>query len=111
MAYANLHYKFKIDEYHAVRTATITFDICFLTNINIYGNCAQIFLHCLLVKNIAKLKQSSKALYTGMLNASGGVIDDLVVYYFNNEYYRLITNSATRKNFYFESMNILKLPN
>ncbi|MDX7019557.1 glycine cleavage system aminomethyltransferase GcvT, partial [Klebsiella aerogenes] len=36
-------------------------------------------------------------LYTGMLNASGGVIDDLIVYYFDETFYRLVVNSATRE--------------
>ena len=39
----------------------------------------------LLANDVAKLKTPGKALYTGMLNASGGVIDDLIVYYFTEE--------------------------
>ncbi|MNY15231.1 Aminomethyltransferase [compost metagenome] len=32
-----------------------------------------------------------------MLNASGGVIDDLIVYYFTEDFFRLVVNSATRE--------------
>ena len=31
-----------------------------------------------------------------MLNASGGVIDDLIVYFMTEEWFRLVVNSATR---------------
>ncbi|MDI5568778.1 hypothetical protein MJI47_30895, partial [Salmonella enterica subsp. enterica serovar Kentucky] len=41
--------------------------------------------------------QTGKALYSGMLNASGGVIDDLIVYYFTEDFFRLVVNSATRE--------------
>lgn len=37
------------------------------------------FLRYLLANDVAKLQEPGEALYTGMLNASGGVIDDLVV--------------------------------
>lgn len=49
-----------------------------------------------LANDINKLTEQGKALYTGMLNASGGVIDDLIVYYFTDDFYRLVVNSATR---------------
>lgn len=32
-----------------------------------------------------------------MLNASAGVIDDLIVYFLEEEYFRLVVNSATRE--------------
>ncbi|MBM3011447.1 glycine cleavage system aminomethyltransferase GcvT, partial [Citrobacter freundii] len=40
---------------------------------------------------------TGKALYSGMLNASGGVIDDLIVYYFTEDFFRLVVNSANRE--------------
>ncbi len=32
-----------------------------------------------------------------MLNASGGVIDDLIIYFQTEDYFRLVVNSATRE--------------
>lgn len=92
-----LHYGSQIDEHHAVRTAAGVFDISYLTIIDLHGELCRDFLRYLLANDVAKLKEPGEALYTGMLNASGGVIDDLVVYYFDDDYYRLIANSATRE--------------
>ena len=44
-----------------------------------------------------KLKEIGKALYTCMLNEDGGVIDDLIVYFFSDSSYRLVVNAATRE--------------
>lgn len=46
---------------------------------------------------MAKLTVPGKALYSGMLTASGGVIDDLIVYFLSEDYFRLVVNSATRE--------------
>lgn len=92
-----LHYGSQIDEHHAVLTAAGVFDISYLTIIDLHGELCRDFLRYLLANDLAKLKEHGEALYTGMLNASGGVIDDLVVYYFDDDYYRLIANSATRQ--------------
>ncbi|TBR06931.1 MAG: glycine cleavage system aminomethyltransferase GcvT, partial [Lysobacter sp.] len=37
-----------------------------------------------------------KALYTCMLNERGGVIDDLIVYYMGESFFRVVVNAATR---------------
>ncbi|MCV4683577.1 glycine cleavage system aminomethyltransferase GcvT, partial [Escherichia coli] len=47
--------------------------------------------------DVAKLTTPGKALYTGMLTASAGVIDDLIVYFLSEDYFRLVVNSATRE--------------
>ena len=44
-----------------------------------------------------KLKATGKALYSCMLNPQGGVIDDLIVYYFSEDWFRLVVNAATRE--------------
>ncbi|MFP3480254.1 glycine cleavage system aminomethyltransferase GcvT, partial [Burkholderia sp. SIMBA_057] len=46
--------------------------------------------------DVAKLKTEGKAQYTSMLNENGGVIDDLIVYFFSETAYRMVVNSATR---------------
>src|SRR5690606_4424736 len=37
-----------------------------------------------------------KALYACMLNAQGGIIDDLIVYYLADDWFRLVVNASTR---------------
>jgi aminomethyltransferase len=50
----------------------------------------------LLANDVAKLKSSGKALYSCMLTEDGGVIDDLIVYYMTDDWFRMVVNAATR---------------
>ncbi|WLI76691.1 glycine cleavage system aminomethyltransferase GcvT [Kosakonia sp. H02] len=92
-----LHYGSQIDEHHAVRTDAGMFDVSHMTIVDLKGSRTREFLRYLLANDVAKLTKPGKALYTGMLNASGGVIDDLIVYYFTEDFFRLVVNSATRE--------------
>lgn len=92
-----LHYGSQIDEHHAVRQDAGVFDVSHMTIVDLHGACTRDFLRYLLANDIAKLTQPGKALYTGMLNDSGGVIDDLIVYFLAEDYFRLVVNSATRE--------------
>ena len=92
-----LHYGSQIEEHHIVRSDAGMFDVSHMTIVDFHGPECQPFLRYLLANDVAKLTEKGKALYTGMLNASGGVIDDLIVYYFSDDFYRLVVNSATRE--------------
>lgn len=92
-----LHYGSQLDEHHAVRTDAGMFDVSHMTIVDLHGSRAQEFLRYLVANDVAKLTQPGKALYTGMLNASGGVIDDLIIYFLGTDYFRLVVNSATRE--------------
>jgi aminomethyltransferase len=52
-------------------------------------------LQQLIANDVGKLKTQGMALYSCMLNESGGVIDDLIVYYLNDEYFRIVVNAST----------------
>jgi aminomethyltransferase len=54
------------------------------------------FLRHLVANSVDKLQKPGKALYTTMLNAQGGVIDDLIVYFMSEDWFRLVVNAATR---------------
>lgn len=90
-----LHYGSQLEEHHQVRRDAGMFDVSHMTIVEVQGTQAQAFLRYMLANDVAKLKQPGKALYTGMLNEQGGVIDDLIVYFFSTEHYRLVVNSAT----------------
>ncbi len=92
-----LHYGSQLDEHHAVRTDAGMFDVSHMTIVDLHGSRTREFLRYLLANDVAKLTKTGKALYSGMLNASGGVIDDLIVYYFTEDFFRLVVNSATRE--------------
>ena len=91
-----LNYGSQIEEHHAVRQQAGIFDVSHMTIVDVTGPEAKAYLRHLLANDVAKLKEPGKALYTGMLNEEGGVIDDLIVYYFADDAYRLVVNSATR---------------
>ncbi|MEY0820340.1 glycine cleavage system aminomethyltransferase GcvT [Providencia rettgeri] len=91
-----LHYGSQINEHNFVRTEAGMFDVSHMTIVDLHGEGCRDFLRYLLANDINKLTEQGKALYTGMLNASGGVIDDLIVYYLADDFYRLVVNSATR---------------
>lgn len=91
-----LHYGSQLDEHHQLRRDAGMFDVSHMTIVDLAGPRTRDFLRHLLANDVAKLTVPGKALYTGMLNASGGVIDDLIVYFLSELEFRLVVNSATR---------------
>ncbi|MEW6983082.1 glycine cleavage system aminomethyltransferase GcvT [Colwelliaceae bacterium 6471] len=92
-----INYGSQIEEHHAVRQDAGMFDVSHMTIVDIKGPDAKAFLRRLVINDVAKLTVPGKALYTGMLNEAGGVIDDLIIYFFTDTDYRLVVNSATRE--------------
>jgi aminomethyltransferase len=90
-----LHYGSQLQEHHFVRQDVGMFDVSHMTVVDFTGSDTAKFLRYLLANNIDRLLPG-KALYTCMLNESGGVIDDLIVYKIADDAYRLVVNSATR---------------
>jgi len=92
-----LHYGSQIEEHHAVRHAAGLFDVSHMGIVDVRGAGARAFLQRLLANDVAKLTRRGRALYGCMLNAAGGVIDDLIVYLLDDgTTYRLVVNGATR---------------
>lgn len=91
-----IHYGSQIQEHTAVREDVGMFDVSHMTIVDVKGSDAQAYLQKLLANDVAKLKDNGKALYTGMLNNDGGVIDDLIVYNMDG-WYRTVVNCATRE--------------
>ena len=91
-----IHYGSQIDEHHLVRQDAGMFDVSHMTVVDLRGAKVREFLRKLVANSVDKLKVSGKALYTCMLNEQGGVIDDLIVYYRDENFFRLVVNAATR---------------
>ena len=91
-----LHYGSQIEEHHKVRQSAGMFDVSHMVVIDFHGSRVREFLRNLLANDVAKLKDPGKALYSCMLNENGGVIDDLIVYYLEDDFYRMVVNAATR---------------
>lgn len=93
-----IHYGSQLEEHEAVRTDAGMFDVSHMVVSDVQGKDAKAWLQTLLANDVAKLKFVGKALYSGMLNEQGGVIDDLIVYRMNEDetQYRIVSNAATR---------------
>jgi aminomethyltransferase len=68
-----------------------------MTVVDLTGARTREFLRYLLANNVDRLAESGKALYTCMLNTSGGVIDDLIVYFLEEDFFRMVVNAGTRE--------------
>ncbi len=90
-----VNYGSQIEEHHAVRTDAGMFDVSHMCVVDIEGANARSFLRGLLANNVDKLQAEGKALYSCMLNESGFVIDDLIVYFFREDWFRLVVNAGT----------------
>ena len=91
-----INYGSQIEEHHVVRRDAGMFDVSHMTVVDLHGARTRDFLRHLLANSVDKLKVQGKALYSCMLNEQGGVIDDLIVYFLGDEFFRLVVNAATR---------------
>lgn len=90
-----VNYGSQIEEHHAVRRDAGMFDVSHMLALDLEGPDATSWLGSLLANDVAKLKEAGKALYSCMLNPDGGVIDDLIVYFFTPTSYRIVVNAGT----------------
>jgi aminomethyltransferase len=90
-----LHYGSQIDEHHAVRRDAGMFDVSHMRPVDVRGGAARDFLRHLVANNVDKLTQPGKALYSCMLNHAGGVVDDLIIYFLRDDWFRVVVNAST----------------
>ncbi|HET9663164.1 MAG TPA: glycine cleavage system aminomethyltransferase GcvT, partial [Burkholderiales bacterium] len=90
-----LHYGSQIEEHHAVRRDAGMFDVSHMLAIDVEGRGALHFLRSLVANDAAKLREPGRALYSCMLNAQGGILDDVIVYFFSPERFRIVVNAGT----------------
>lgn len=91
-----LHYGSQIDEHHQVRRHAGLFDVSHMGIVDVGGGEAYDCLRHLLANDIKKLHENGHALYSCMLNAEGGILDDLIVYRLEEEQYRIVWNASRR---------------
>jgi aminomethyltransferase len=91
-----IHYGSQNEEHNAVRQDAGMFDVSHMTVVDVTGADSKGYLQTLLANDVDRLKEKGKALYSGMLNDDGNVIDDLIVYNMEG-WYRVVVNCATRE--------------
>jgi aminomethyltransferase len=93
-----LSYGSQLDEHHAVRTDAGMFDVSHMRVVDLLGEgdaSPRAFLRYALANDVAKLATPGKALYSCLLRDDGGVLDDLIVYFLREDFFRLVVNAAT----------------
>ena len=90
-----VNYGSQIDEHRAVRGDAGMFDVSHMRVIDLEGAGTRDFLRYVLANNVDKLRTPGKALYSCLLKPDGTVIDDLIVYFFREDFFRLVVNAGT----------------
>jgi aminomethyltransferase len=90
-----VNYGSQIDEHHQVRNDCGMFDVSHMRVVDMKGEEVRPFLRYLLANNVDKLTGPGKALYSTMLLENGGVIDDLIVYFMREDWFRIVVNAGT----------------
>jgi aminomethyltransferase len=90
-----LHYGSQLEEHHQVRRDAGVFDVSHMCAVDLRGARVREYLRHLLANDVAKLTQPGKALYSCMLDERGGVIDDLIVYFLDERWFRMVVNAGT----------------
>ena len=91
-----VQYSSQIGEHHAVRRAAGVFDVSHMCVVDLKGERVRAFLAHLLANDVGRLQSPGKALYSCMLGESGGVLDDLIVYFLEESFFRAVVNAGTR---------------
>jgi aminomethyltransferase len=79
-----------------VRRDAGLFDVSHMRVVDVRGPAARAFLRRALANDVERLAAPGKALYSCMLRDHGGVIDDLIVYFMDDEWFRMVVNAGTR---------------
>ena len=103
-----IHYGSQINEHNCVRNEFGIFDVSHMNIFDFHGVEAKKFMRYILTNDVDKI-ENGHALYSLITNNDGGIIDDLIVYKFHNEKFRIVSNCSTFdavKNFF--ELNIVK---
>ncbi|MEW5903009.1 MAG: glycine cleavage system aminomethyltransferase GcvT [Pseudomonadota bacterium] len=90
-----VNYGSQIEEHHQVRKDCGMFDVSHMRVVDAKGGGVRTFLRYLLANNADKLTVPGKALYSAMLRPNGGVIDDLIIYFMSEQWFRIVVNAGT----------------
>ena len=89
-----INYGSQINEHKTVRSNVGIFDVSHMSVFDLNGSEQIDFLRNLLPNDVAKISSPNRALYSPLLDESGGIMDDLIVYNLGS-HYRIISNCAT----------------
>jgi aminomethyltransferase len=88
-----VQYSGPIAEHMAVREAAGLFDVSHMGEIEVTGPDALALVQAVTTNDASKL-EDNQVQYSTLTNEGGGVIDDLLVYRINSEYFLLVVNAS-----------------
>lgn len=88
-----VQYQGIIPEHEAVRNAAGIFDVSHMGEVEVKGEEAFAFVQNLVTNDISVL-EDNQVLYALMCYEDGGVVDDLLVYKFSNNFFYLVINAS-----------------
>ncbi len=88
-----VQYEGLVKEHEAVRNNAGIFDVSHMGQVVVKGKDALDYLQYLFTNDLSKMSDN-QVLYTMMCYPDGGVVDDLLVYKYNQEEYLLVVNAA-----------------
>ena len=91
-----VNYGSQIEEHHAVRRDAGMFDVSHMGVVDLKGARVRPFLRHLLANDIGRLQIPGKALYSCLLREDAGILDDLIVYFLTESWFRMVVNAGTR---------------
>ncbi|MGM0396283.1 MAG: glycine cleavage system aminomethyltransferase GcvT [Bacillota bacterium] len=91
--YLPVQYEGLVPEHEAVRNAAGLFDVSHMGEITIKGKDALAFVDYLMTNDITTIVDN-QVIYTFMCHPTGGVVDDLLVYRYDEEFFYLVVNAG-----------------
>ncbi len=88
-----LQYSSIVKEHRAVRDAAGLFDLSHMGEIDIIGNGANELVQKLTTNDTSRLTDG-QVQYTLLCNENGGIVDDILIYRAEDNYYTLVVNAA-----------------
>lgn len=82
-----------LEEHEHVRSAAGLFDVSHMGEIEVKGSDAKKFIQKLITNDISKMVEG-QIMYSPMCYPDGGVVDDLLVYKYNEEHYFIVVNAS-----------------
>jgi len=94
-----VQYSGVLAEHNSVRNAAGLFDVSHMGEITVKGPEAGRFIQKMITNDISQMKEK-QVVYSPMCYPHGGVVDDLLVYKFNDKEYLLVVNAANTEKDY-----------
>lgn len=88
-----VQYEGIIEEHEAVRNAAGIFDVSHMGEVDVIGKDAFAFVQNLVTNDVSVI-EDNQVQYGMMCYENGGVVDDLLVYRFNQEHFYLVINAS-----------------